>query len=677
MMPEATLEQERDGGYDAFISYSHAGDDLVAARLQNGLQRFAKPWWKRRAIRVFRDESSLAANPHLWSSITDALDASSWLVVLLSPDAAGSEWVNREVEYWLANRPADRIILVLTEGELAWSESGLESDAVPPALTGVFSGEPRWVDLRFARIEEQLDLKNPRFSAAVADVASALRGIPKEELESEEVRQHRRAVRTAWAAGLLIGVLGVVSVVFGVRAASEAERANANAADAEAQRELAVQARIGAEDAAAQAKRNERFALQKAAVAEAGRYLEIAATHPDPAVVVSLTLYAVALAGDEVAEIEPQVVPLLNTALPEYRAVGDFFDLGDGYAAISADGNTVFYVNQHDLHVSAIDTKTRAVKWRELLLRADNSPDPLGLFVVADGNRVAVPIQASGAVRVFVLATDDDGALEGDFVVEKCPEVGLFTFGGIFSADGRYLTMRVGCGEGAASNLLAIYEIASGTELAPRIEGVEAHFSSDSSVVLVLSDEGPAQLFTFPDLELLKSFPGEYSTGALSPTANLVALGASNGDVHIFDREGVPVHRIGVPSEIHSHQSPPISFSPDESLLAVATRRSDFVFDVDSGSQIAAFNNGETWLHSWTADGDELFIDPYTLWSVRDQIRTDPLRISLDDLLDTALSVLERGFLDGDCDEFRIEHCPLTADELRSMVEASRAISSN
>ena len=31
--------------YDGFISYSHAADDLLAPRLQAGLQRFAKPWY--------------------------------------------------------------------------------------------------------------------------------------------------------------------------------------------------------------------------------------------------------------------------------------------------------------------------------------------------------------------------------------------------------------------------------------------------------------------------------------------------------------------------------------------------------------------------------------------------------------------------------------------------------
>lgn len=46
--------------FDGFISYSHAGDDLLAPRLQAALQRFAKPW-KRRALRLFRDGASLPA----------------------------------------------------------------------------------------------------------------------------------------------------------------------------------------------------------------------------------------------------------------------------------------------------------------------------------------------------------------------------------------------------------------------------------------------------------------------------------------------------------------------------------------------------------------------------------------------------------------------------------------
>ena len=230
--------------YDAFLSYSHAADDLLAPRLQAGLQRFAKPWWKRRAVRVFRDQSSLSANPHLWSSITEALDASAWFVLLLSEEAANSKWVNREVEYWVAHKDVSRLLPVVTDGEFGWEEGDVSasSTAAPPALSGVFSEEPRWVDLRWAMHDEHLDLSDPRFSDAVADIASAIRGVPKDELASEEVRQHRHTVRTALAAAvalLLFGIAATVGAIVAVDKTNEARAQQSAAEDARADAEAA------------------------------------------------------------------------------------------------------------------------------------------------------------------------------------------------------------------------------------------------------------------------------------------------------------------------------------------------------------------------------------------------------------------------------------------------------
>ena len=47
------------------------------------------------------------------------MDQSSWFVLLLSEDAAGSVWVDREVAWWLEHKDASRIIPVVTDGELA------------------------------------------------------------------------------------------------------------------------------------------------------------------------------------------------------------------------------------------------------------------------------------------------------------------------------------------------------------------------------------------------------------------------------------------------------------------------------------------------------------------------------------------------------------------------------
>ena len=85
--------------YDAFISYSHAADGVLAPALEHGLERLARPWYRLRAMAVFRDESALALTPHLWSTIVTKLDQSRYLVVLASPESAASAWVNKEVSH--------------------------------------------------------------------------------------------------------------------------------------------------------------------------------------------------------------------------------------------------------------------------------------------------------------------------------------------------------------------------------------------------------------------------------------------------------------------------------------------------------------------------------------------------------------------------------------------------
>ena len=46
---QPSARDERAVRYDAFISYSHAADGKLAPNLQDALQRFAKPWYRRRA----------------------------------------------------------------------------------------------------------------------------------------------------------------------------------------------------------------------------------------------------------------------------------------------------------------------------------------------------------------------------------------------------------------------------------------------------------------------------------------------------------------------------------------------------------------------------------------------------------------------------------------------------
>lgn len=214
--------------YDAFISYSHARDRGIATALQGVVQRLGKPWYQRRALRVFRDDTSLAATPALWPSIVAALDGSRFLILLASPEAAASRWVDREVEHWLAHKGADTLLLALSAGELSWDEAAGDfawsaQTPLPPALKGRFAHEPKWVDVRAWR--ERATPREQAFVALAADLAAVVRGLPKEDLLSEELRLQRRALRLAWSAATVMLVLALAAAGAGWMAAQERDRA--------------------------------------------------------------------------------------------------------------------------------------------------------------------------------------------------------------------------------------------------------------------------------------------------------------------------------------------------------------------------------------------------------------------------------------------------------------------
>jgi WD40 repeat protein len=220
--------------YAAFLSYSHALDGKLAPALQAGLQRFAKPWYRQRALRVFRDETSLSANPALWPSIEQALSASEFFVLLASPEAAASPWVDREASWWASHKDRSKLLIVLTGGDIGWDRGSGDFDwtrttCLPPSLRGVFSEEPRFIDLRWARETEQLSLQNPRFRDAVADLAAPMHGRAKDDLFGEDVRHHRRAVRLARAAVAGLTVLALAATAGGVVAVNQRDEARRQA----------------------------------------------------------------------------------------------------------------------------------------------------------------------------------------------------------------------------------------------------------------------------------------------------------------------------------------------------------------------------------------------------------------------------------------------------------------
>jgi WD40 repeat protein len=247
--------------FDAFISYSRRASTVLATDLQVAVERFAKPWYRLRAVRVFRDDASMSANPGLWSTIEAALRQAEWLVLLASPPAAQSEYVANEVTWWRENKAADRILIVLEEGvDIAWDRAANDfdfdrTDSLPRALSGAFAEEPRWIDLRWFEAEGSLGTKDPRWEERVADIAAAVRGAERDELIGENVRQHRLARRLLRGGVAALSLLLVASLVATFVAIGQRAEANRQRTEAVKQRdEATAQARIAlARQLAAQA----------------------------------------------------------------------------------------------------------------------------------------------------------------------------------------------------------------------------------------------------------------------------------------------------------------------------------------------------------------------------------------------------------------------------------------
>lgn len=202
--------------YKAFISYSHVADSRLAPALQSALRRIGTAWYRRAPFRIFLDNSSLSANPALWQSIESALNESEYFLLFASTHSAQSPWVTKEISWWLSNRAVNKMLILVTDGEINWRAGDCDFDwqqssSLNPALKGRFKEEPLWVDLRWARSEPSFSLRNERFRSAVLQIAPPLYGMQREDLDDADTRNYKSARRLA-----SIGVVALVVLVAGI-----------------------------------------------------------------------------------------------------------------------------------------------------------------------------------------------------------------------------------------------------------------------------------------------------------------------------------------------------------------------------------------------------------------------------------------------------------------------------
>ena len=112
--------------YRAFISYSHS-DAPTARWLHRALEGYRPPpevvarldASRRRITPVFLDRDETRATGSISGALTAALNASEFLIVVCSPAAARSRWVNEEVAHFKRSGRANNVLCVLAGGDAA------------------------------------------------------------------------------------------------------------------------------------------------------------------------------------------------------------------------------------------------------------------------------------------------------------------------------------------------------------------------------------------------------------------------------------------------------------------------------------------------------------------------------------------------------------------------------
>jgi tetratricopeptide (TPR) repeat protein len=208
--------------YKAFISYSHA-DERPALWLQRALESYRLPkklLSKRRHLPprlypIFRDRDELASATDLSESIQQAMASSEALIVVCSPAAAASQWVNEEIRRFQLAGHGRRIFCLLVAGS---PEPGAVDCAFPPALLQGVDGQPVHEPLA-ADLRPGGDGKRN----AMLKIAAGLLDVGVDELKRRDAQRQARLWSAVAIGSTAIALLTIGLAIAAVLARQESE----------------------------------------------------------------------------------------------------------------------------------------------------------------------------------------------------------------------------------------------------------------------------------------------------------------------------------------------------------------------------------------------------------------------------------------------------------------------
>ncbi len=208
--------------YKAFISYSHS-DETWARWLQRGLEKYKLPKTFRqshpelpaRLYPIFRDRDELASGGDLSDSIRAAMDDSEALIVICSPAARNSQWVNEEIRRFRASNRGHRIFCLMVSGS---PDPNAADCAFPITLLqdddGITLHEPLAADAT---------AKGDGKRNAMLKIAAGLLGVGVDDLKRRDAQRQARFWSTVAFGALFIATLTIGLAIYAFNAKKESE----------------------------------------------------------------------------------------------------------------------------------------------------------------------------------------------------------------------------------------------------------------------------------------------------------------------------------------------------------------------------------------------------------------------------------------------------------------------
>jgi WD40 repeat protein len=569
--------------YWAFICYSHS-DEKWAKWLHRKLETYPVPkrlvglpasngvTRPKRLFPIFRDREELPGSANLTESIERALRDSLYLIVICSPRAVQSKWVDQEIRMFKSWDREDRVLCLVIEGEPNASsrpELG-KPECLPESVKFWVDSKRQITDLPTEPIAADARKGKDGAQNSFLKIAAGVLGVSFEDLrQRDEERRHRLRMTYGAGAAALLLLLGGLSteLYFQKNTAVESERKAVDALrQTEAQRALAAREREIAEKARAQtevALEEQRISRSKAEgalkLAQEATDREIAAKNREAEQRVQAE-EARALAEDAKRRAQDNEQTVRRTlAISDFSAAGRLIEEDSNGKALAYLARALRADPENSSVITRLISLLSQRNWPvQVVAPLKHTGEVKSVLYSPDGGKLVTV--SENAAYVWDAAT---GKLAYAALEHKAPVSSVE-----FSADGKWIITA------SRDNTAQVWDAANGHKAGAPLKHDDwvnsASFSANGKFVVTASQDKVARIWDRSDSRVVISLQHDapLKSAKFSPDGNWVLVATARSYARLWD-----VNSGAIVGSNMTHQGgmTSASFSPDGKWIATSS----------------------------------------------------------------------------------------------------------